>query len=164
MIFMRRGYILAIECSLKLERAILTKEIILNQLAEMGVTCTEVTNLPKGFRVDEIINILGFSLSLIDTSSNPFGYESKFLSHDFYYKQNLNLRLGNDYDSVKAITNILFLVFSIIDLTNGNVLFLFNDNECLYRINGVLSINNDDGFWDREDYKLFITNREYKLV
>ncbi len=30
--------------------------------------------------------------------------------------------------------------------------------------NGALIINNEDGFWDRQDYKLFITNRNHETV
>lgn len=81
---------------------------------------------------------------------------------DFNYKQSLNFRIDNDWDSVSAITNILILVFGIIDTTRGNVLFLLNDNECMYRINGALKINNEDGFWDRGDYRRFIENRVYQ--
>nr|WP_154892866.1 SitI3 family protein [Paenibacillus xylanexedens] len=153
---------MAIDCSLKCEEVFLTKEIVIKQLANIDITCDEVTYLEKGFRIDETINKLGFSISLIDTSSSPFGYESEFLMDDFNYKQSLNFRIDNDWDSVSAITNILILVFGIIDTTRGNILFLLNDNECMYRINGALKINNEDGFWDRGDYRRFIENRVYQ--
>ncbi|SCY35521.1 hypothetical protein SAMN05720606_104104 [Paenibacillus polysaccharolyticus] len=39
---------------------------------------------------------------------------------------------------------------------------LHNDNECFYRIDGILRINNEEGFWNREEYRTLIQNRNYQ--
>ncbi|WP_397386312.1 SitI3 family protein [Paenibacillus sp. RRE4] len=116
----------------------------------------------KGIEIDETISRYGFSNSLIDTSDDPFGYESKFLFSDFEYTQSLNFRLDNEWDSIEATKNILLIVFEIIDSTDSNLLFSHNDNECFYRIDGILRINNEEGFWNREEYRTLIQNRNYQ--
>ncbi|MEK4074950.1 SitI3 family protein [Paenibacillus amylolyticus] len=153
---------MATDCSLKCEEVVLTKETLIEKLTKINIICDEVIQLDKGLKIEETVNKVGFSIALIDTSASPFGYDSEFLANDFKYNQSLNFRIDNDWDSIEAIIRILVLVFEIIDSTESNLLFLLNDNECVYRIDGILRINNEDGFWDRVEYRRFIETREYK--
>jgi hypothetical protein len=155
---------LATDCSLKCEDIVLTEEALIKKLNKIGVICNEVIRLKKGIKIDETFSKYGFSISLIDTSDDPFGYESKFLSSDFEYNQSLNFRLDNEWDSIEATKNILMVVFEIIDSTDSNLLFLHNDNECLYKIDGILRINNEEGFWHREEYRTLIQNQNFQEI
>ncbi|WP_423246141.1 SitI3 family protein [Paenibacillus cucumis (ex Kampfer et al. 2016)] len=82
----------------------------------------------------------------------------------FEYTQSLNFRLDNEWDSIEATKNILLIVFEIIDSTDSNLLFSHNDNEYFYRIDGILRINNEEGFWNREEYRTLIQNRKYQEI
>ena len=129
---------MATDCSLKCEEVVLTKKTLIEKLTKINIICDEVIQLDKGLKIEETVNKVGFSIALIDTSASPFGYDSEFLANDFKYNQSLNFRIDNDWDSIEAIIRILVLVFEIIDSTESNLLFLLNDNECVYRIDGIL--------------------------
>ncbi|MFD0589128.1 SitI3 family protein [Paenibacillus sp. GCM10027627] len=154
---------MALEYSFMLEEIQLSNNDIIIEMGKLGVTLdvSKVEKISTGIQVTETYDRIGFSLALMDNTDSLYGYESEYFRDEFNDRQGLNFRLNKSFDWENAMVNMLTIVFEIMDKIDTNCVFEFNgDTVYLIRLNDTIYVNNNTGFWDNEDFKKFIKNRE----
>lgn len=158
---------MALEYSFMLENKQLSNVDIINELGKLGVILNEnmIELLPKGIYISEPYGTLGFTVALIDTTDFPFGYESEYLLNEFKAQEELCFRMNKFSDLEQSITNMLKLIFELLDKACNDCIFEFNgDTIYLLRLNNVIYINNNSGFWNNENFKQFLRNRHFIIL
>ncbi|MEK4043773.1 SitI3 family protein [Paenibacillus sp. FSL H8-0048] len=158
---------MALEYSFMLEEIQLSNTDISIELEKLGVILdvNKIEKMSEGVRITETYDRLGFSLTLMDTSKSLYGYESEYFLDEFINRQDLSFRINKFFEWEKAIVNMLTIVFEIMDKVSTNCIFEFNgDTVYLVRLNEVIYINNNTGFWDNENFKEIIKRREFLFL
>ncbi|OMF94233.1 SitI3 family protein [Paenibacillus sp. FSL R7-0337] len=158
---------MALEYSFMLEEIQLSNNDISIELEKLGaiLDANKIEEMSEGIRITETYERLGFSLTLMDTSKSLYGYESEYFLNEFINRQDLSFRINKFFEWEKAIVNMLTIVFEIMDKVSTNCIFEFNgDTVYLVRLNEVIYINNNTGFWDNENFKEFLKHREFLFL
>ncbi|ETT30271.1 hypothetical protein C162_33718 [Paenibacillus sp. FSL R7-269] len=158
---------MAIEYSFMLEEIQLSNIDISIELEKLGVILdmNKIEKMSEGIRITETYDRLGFSLALMDTSKSLYGYESEYFLDEFINRQDLSFRINKFFEWEQAIVNMLTIVFEIMNKVSTNCIFEFNgDTVYLVRLNEVIYINNNTGFWDNENFKEIIKPREFLFL
>ncbi|MEK3757079.1 SitI3 family protein [Paenibacillus sp. FSL P4-0338] len=158
---------MAIEYSFMLEEIQLSNTDISIELEKLGVILdmNKIEKMSEGIRITETYDRLGFSLALMDTSKSLYGYESEYFLDEFINRQDLSFRINKFFEWEQAIVNMLTIVFEIMNKVSTNCIFEFNgDTVYLVRLNEVIYINNNTGFWDNENFKEIIKPREFLFL
>lgn len=144
---------MSIQYSLLLQQEITHETHLVSLLRKYDISISSITSIPKG----ENIETANFTISIIDTSDIPFGWESELLSEEYPYTQSLVFQPNKNSDLEQAGSTILEVVLGILEGVN-KALFLFNDVVVFYWDGLRLLINNETGFWDAEKRSQQIEN------
>lgn len=99
-----------------------------------------------------LFKILGFLVSFIVRDNCYFSYlvrEDESLEKEWDYSSVISFRLDKFYDNSLAKLNMIKICGYILNNTKDDAILLFNgDILVLERINGVVKVNNNFGFWN----------------
>lgn len=136
---------MSLQYSLLLQQKVTFETNLKSLLSKYNISFTSITDIPKGKKLDTP----DFTISIIDTSDIPFGWESELLSEEYPYIQSVVIHLDKNTDIEQVGSEILETALGILEVVNS-ALFLLNDSVVFYWDNMKLLINNQFGFWDIE--------------
>lgn len=150
---------MSLQYSLLLQQELTFEKNLKPLIHKYDITVSSVVDIPKGKKIDTP----EFSLSIVDTSDIPFGWESELLNEEYTYIQSIGFYLDKSSDLDQTGSNILEMVIDILDGVN-NALLLLNDSVVFYWDGINLFINNEFGFWDIGSRIQIISNKNYSTL
>lgn len=153
---------MAIGYSVLIKDKKLTKEILIKKFEEMGYTCDQIEDLPKGINID--LNAkLGYSVYLIDAGSYPYnGWQTNFTETEFVFERTLGFRFDKEYEDLeKRYKTMLSVIFDLILDMNEEAIFISNgDTElCMFEHDKKICLNNKSEIWNRNYFKDVIVGK-----
>lgn len=144
---------MALEYRLQVKTEISLFNFIENYLIEKNISFLK-EGVNKGANI-YLYEVLGFMISFIISKKMFFDYiinESEFIEREWDYSSNIYFRLDKFYDDLLARLNMMDICINILNNTNEDAVLLFNgDVLILERVNGIVKVNNNFGFWNSEE-------------
>jgi hypothetical protein len=156
---------MALEYGMKLSGKSITKALIDTALDNMGFNYSAYETLRYGFRVDEIMDRIGFSLAFLNYINNPFGYEDEMLAEPFEYKDSLLFSMSGMVEWPQDIDNMLRLCLLLLDKIEDDALLTYNhDVIYLLRLNGKYKVNLSKNIWETPTGQAFLATTPYTTI
>jgi hypothetical protein len=153
---------MALEYTLKFTQRAVSQEFIISQIKKLGCQSPNITNLENGFRIDSCIGEIGFSVSLMEISKDPFHIKLE-LGIEFIGSQSLSLRLSNSFEYSKSQANALSFILQIVSKHQCEALLIYNDEIVLFKKGEKYVLNTHFPKWNEDFLKIFV-GIDYEVV
>lgn len=106
---------------------------------------------------------LGFYVYLTDAGNYPYNsWITIFYEKEFVFERTLQFRFDKEYEDLeKRYSIMLSIVFELMLNIREEAIFISNDDRelCLFKENGGILLNNQDGIWNRSCFKDIILDK-----
>lgn len=140
---------MALEYRLQIKTQVSLLHIIENYLKERCLIFLKQKYKSSDFYLKEE---LGFMISILSSKKIFFEYmlsENQVVEEKWDYSNDIYFRLDKFYDNVLAKINMIEICIYILNNTKEDAKLIFNgDILVLERINGLIHINKNFGFWN----------------
>lgn len=156
---------MALEYTLLVAEATLSKLIINQILIDLNFIYDEYEELDGGFRVDEFADSTGFSLAYYQDPILREGYDDPYLSRPFLRQASVTLRESRDIAWPDCAENMLKFFSALFERVNGDMLLTLNfDYIYLLRQNGHYSIKVGADIWQTFTGRAFLAQTPHSLL
>ena len=137
----------------------LNKEILVKAFEDLGYVSKSMELLAKGICLD-YFEELGFLVYLTDGGDYPYNrWDTIFYEKEFIVESTLDFHFNKQYeDNEKRYWVMLSVVFTLMMNIGEEAILISNyDTElCLFKENGQVLLNNQNGIWKWGCFKDFI--------
>ena len=105
---------------------------------------------------------LGFYVYLADAGNYPYNSWITKFGEEFAFERTLEFRFDKEYKYLeKRYSIMLAIVFGLMLSLGEEAIFISNDDKelCLFKENGEVLLNNEDGIWNQNYFKDIILNK-----
>ncbi|MEZ0609979.1 SitI3 family protein [Fibrella sp. WM1] len=156
---------MAVEYTLLIAGDSVDRELIDQLLRELSFPYAEHKDLDTGFRIDDFMDVTGFSLAFLSERNNPFGYEDNWLSQPFQSDRSITLRESRLLEWPQEEENMLRFFVALLNRMQDDVLLTLNyDYIHLFRKGGRYSIKVSAGIWQTPTGLAFLATTPHEVI
>lgn len=148
--------------SVKMKSKKLNEKILIKAFRDLGFNSKNLEALPHGIGID-FFEELGFYVYLTDAGNYPYNsWITIFEEGEFVFERTLEVCFDKFCEYwEKRYSIMLTIVFDLMLNISEEAIFISNDDKeiCLFKGNGEILLNNQDGIWDRICFKDIILNK-----
>ncbi|NBH36563.1 hypothetical protein D3Z58_24430 [Clostridiaceae bacterium] len=155
---------MAINYSVKMKSKKLDEKVLIKAFEKFGLRSKNIEILSEGICMD-FFEELGFYVYLTDGSNYPYNSWITKFGEEFVFERTLEFRFNKEYKYLEKRYSIMVaIVFELMLSLGEEAIFINNDDKelCLFKENGEVLLNNEDGIWNQNYFKDIILNNNQR--